>query len=689
MLPVTAGLAGILWLVSLTVPAPAQSFLRRIVPGAEAEAAQRVPVRFVGTTAFSEEQLRSAIATQLREIEESGLSTARADDAAFFLGSFYRKNGYMRVEVDYETRGGVLVLRVKEGQRVLIGSVDFVGNRSIPDEKLYEYMIGANEERRSREPEQFPYTEAELSAGADRVRGLYNYEGFLEAEVTSAETRITQNGTRAQVIVRITENMRYVFGDIQFAGETLFPRAELIEGLRDPIEGAYAPTKVNSMQRHLQSYYKSRGYYQAEVTAQSDHKLSRNGRVPITFTVKPNGLYRFDGVALRDETPDKPRLRKSFLPKRFSHLSGQVYSPEKLDETFREMLRTGLFSNFRVATTPIEDNQLRLDITYEEAKARELGFNIGYGSYEGPIVGASIADRNFLGNGRPLSLTVQTSLRGLGGELLYVDPWVFDTRFSLRARLYSVSREEIGYARVAHGARIDVNRKITKQYEAGVFAEVATVTLESLGIDPLELGPPSYFISTVGVTQSLDFRDNALNPGRGFIATGAVDVNLLAQELAFTRATLRLSYYLPIGKSLLAFGARGGLISPIADDIPIDVRFFNGGGTTVRSFAERTLGPEDKSGNPLGGELFTVFNLEYMFPLAGGLQGAVFVDAGSLHHDVRLESSYPGGDMRYALGLGLRYRLPIGPLRLDYGVNPSPQRNESFGAFHFSFGFAF
>jgi outer membrane protein assembly factor BamA len=152
---------------------------------------------------------------------------------------------------------------------------------------------------------------------------------------------------------------------------------------------------------------------------------------------------------------------------------------------------------------------------------------------------------------------------------------------------------------------------------------------------------------------------------------------------------LRLSYYLPIGKSLLAFGARGGLITPIADEIPIDVRFFNGGGTSVRSFAERRLGPKDKSGNPLGGELLTVFNIEYMFPIGGGLQGAVFADAGSLHHEVRLPTSDPGGEMRYALGVGLRYKLPIGPLRLDYGVNPNRKEKESFGAFHFSFGFAF
>jgi outer membrane translocation and assembly module TamA len=46
-------------------------------------------------------------------------------------------------------------------------------------------------------------------------------------------------------------------------------------------------------------------------------------------------------------------------------------------------------------------------------------------------------------------------------------------------------------------------------------------------------------------------------------------------------------------------------------------------------------------------------------------------------------------DMRYAIGLGLRYKLPIGPLRIDYGVNPNPKRSEDFGAFHFSFGLAF
>jgi outer membrane protein assembly factor BamA len=106
----------------------------------------------------------------------------------------------------------------------------------------------------------------------------------------------------------------------------------------------------------------------------------------------------------------------------------------------------------------------------------------------------------------------------------------------------------------------------------------------------------------------------------------------------------------------------------------------------VRSFQERELGPRDRHGYPVGGQAFTVFNAELTFPIRGALQGAVFADAGN----VIAEFEHAGvDDMRYAIGLGLRYKLPIGPLRIDYGVNPNPKRSEDFGAFHFSFGLAF
>jgi outer membrane protein insertion porin family len=487
------------------------------------------------------------------------------------------------------------------------------------------------------------------------------------------------------VTVKITEGKRYTFGEVRFTGRTIYSESELMKLLDPRPEGPFATSRVTVMDRNLQSLYKARGYFNAKVLPASDpKKAATDGRVGVTFHIEPGSLFYFGETRVTNEGG---RLNPTFLPKRFRRLSGEVYDPEKLDEVFREMLRTGLFKNLRVNAVPRgESDIVDLVIEAEEAKAKEFGFSIGFGTYDGASAGVKVGDRNFAGTGRPLTLGTEYTQRGFSGELLYVDPWLLDTRFGLRARVYSASRTEEGYSKNEIGARMDITRRLGPHFELGAFVEQRSVEITDSTIDPLLIGPPSYTLTTVGITQSFDMRNDPVNPRRGFIFTSAFDVSLLESELAFTRATVRASYYLPIGeRMMLAFGARAGLISPVIDSIPIDIRFFNGGGNTVRSFAERELGPHDKGGNPIGGEFNSVLNAEFTFPLVNALEGAVFFDAGNLTS--RDEAGF--GDMRYAIGLGLRYRLPIGPLRLDYGVNPSPRDEEAFGAFHFSFGFAF
>lgn len=122
------------------------------------------------------------------------------------------------------------------------------------------------------------------------------------------------------------------------------------------------------------------------------------------------------------------------------------------------------------------------------------------------------------------------------------------------------------------------------------------------------------------------------------------------------------------------------------DVIPVDLRFFNGGSQSVRSFPERELGPQDRRHHPTGGEFYSVFNAELGIPLADSFSLAVFGDAGNVlesFDDASLD------DMHYAAGLGLRYNLPIGPLRLDYGLNLNRKQGEPKGTLHLGFGFSF
>ena len=642
-------------------------------------------VQFAGASSFKDEEIRAAIGEQVREIDEKGASPARADDAAYYVASFYRKAGYSRVETTYLINGKRVTVQIREGPRSLLRGLDFVGNRAFSDDVLFEYMIGAPLARLQKDPELFPYNQNEVNAGADRVRGYYVSEGYLNAAVDASQVKFSRDGRSVTVVVRIEEKTRYTFGDIVFAGQTLFSRSELIAATREKTDGAFSRTKAIAMQRNLESFYRTRGYFMVEVDLVADPTQAKAGRVPVRFTIKPGEMYRFDGVNAQNQTPNG-RLRESFLPRRFQHLQGEIYSPEKVDETYRELLRSGLFANLRYRPTPLPDNTVRLDFAFEEAKAREVGFTIGFGTYDGFKVGMRLADRNLFGNGRPLTFDADFSQRGLDAELMYFDPWFLDhPRLNMRAKIYSADRTEEGYMKNEVGARFELGWKAMPHLEVGAFVQGSKVEITEAEIDPLLLGPTEYEFVSLGLIQTTDYRDNPISPTRGWIFSTAVDIGTIDGQKAFTRSVGRFSYYRPIGKMQLSVGARAGIIQPETESIPIDLRFFNGGATTVRSFAERDLGPKDDEGHPLGGEFFTVFNVELTFPITGGLQGAVFADAGNL----RGHEEWGVGELRYALGVGLRYALPVGPIRLDYGINPDRRQDEDFGAFHFSFGVAF
>jgi outer membrane protein assembly complex protein YaeT len=512
------------------------------------------------------------------------------------------------------------------------------------------------------------------------------------------------DGSRVDATIPITEGRQYSFGQINFSGKTIYGAEALHGQLLDLLEQPYTDGRVSDIPRRLQTYYRARGYYDVKVEATGDPQSAHNGRVPVMVSVTTGPLYHFDGVTVQG----LERLRPSYITRRFSKFSGKTYSPELVDEKFRDLMKSGLFTVLQIKPTPIGGNALRLDVSAEEAKSKEFGFALGYGSYTGAIVGASFRDRNLFGYGRPISTLAEWSERGYKAEVLWEDPYFFDSDFGFKAKLSALTFEFDGYEKFETGLRLDFTRRLSKYYELGLVLSARHVDVTSAEINPIFLGDTSYFVSSIGLTQTLDLRDNKVNPNRGFVFDNTIDfaTGALGSSIDFVRSTARFSYYLPFGKepapghpdhrTLLALGARAGIIHPLngngtVAEIPIDERFFNGGSTTVRSFAERDLGPHDHD-KPIGGEFFTVFNAEYIFPIYGELLGAVFFDAGNLlpnstdpfdHVTAGLE------EMRYAVGVGLRYKLPIGPVRLDYGYNPDRHEGEDIGAFHFSFGFAF
>lgn len=690
---------------------------KQLVARAQQREAQRSNVDFRGESVFSESELRSQLKEQLATIERLGLSPARADDAAFFLELFYRKHGYAKVDVRYKIEeASRLRLDIQEGPLVTLAQVNFIGNTSQPSDKLLEFAVGPTRERYSKLQQTLPFVSTDVEEGVELVHRLYIAEGFLDSIVDPPRYTYVGDGTQVNVTIVIHEGRQYFFGHVAFVGQTIYGDEALLGQMLDLINQPYTDARLADIPRRLQAYFKARGYYQVKVDATGNPAVAPNGRVPVRVTIEPGALYHFDGTTVAG----LQRLRPSYITQRFRKLSGKTYSPDVLDLKFRELMRSGLFTVLQIKPTPIGGDLLRLDISAEEAKSKEFGLSGGYGSYVGGIFGISFRDRDLFGYGRPLTTTLEVSERGYKGEIAYEDPYLFDTEFALKTRIGALTYDFDGYSKFELGGRLDLSRQITKQYKASLVFSSRHVEITTNGIRPPALvGLTTYFVNAVGFTQTLDLRDNPVNPSRGLILDNTVDLatSALGSEIDYVRSTFRASYYISFAKpapapseigtglglttggagwferTSLAFGARLGLIHSLNSNepdealaIPIDERFFSGGSTSVRSFGERDLGPHDRHGHPIGGEFFTVFNIEYTFPIFGELQGAIFTDAGNL---LPTADEFSLDDLRYAIGAGLRYKLPIGPIRLDYGVNPDPRPDEDFGAFHFSFGFAF
>jgi len=702
--------------VDLARPEDQQRARRAILKEQEQRAQQTSIIEFRGARAFNEKQLRAALKEEIITIEDFGLTAARADDLAFFLEVFYHKHGYAKAKASYViVSPSRLRLDIAEGPRFLLGAVTFEGNAHEPAAKLFDYMAGPTRERYSRLEKRLPFVAADLEEGTHLVQRFYVAEGFLHATVDPPRYTLPDEGNVVNVVVPVYEGPQYRFGKITFSGPTIYDSETLRGQIIDLLQQPYTEARVEDIPRRLEAYYKARGYYEVQVKANAAPEGAAANRVPVEVVISPGPVYRFDGATVAGLR----RLHPGFVTQRFTRLHGKTYSPEALDERFRTLMKTGLFNLLQIKPVPVDGHLLRLDISAEEAKSKEFGFWGGFDTYEGALAGVQAADRNLLGTGRSGSAMVEISQRSYRGELLYEDPFFLESDIAFRARAAAFTFTFDGYTKFELGGRLELSRKITKFDEAALILSIRHVKITDSEIRPdFLLGPTGYLVNSVGLSNTLDLRESPYVNPRGWLVGNTIDVATggLGSDIEFVRGTMRVSYYLPFGpkplapgvatdqsnsgplrrwfrQSSLAFGARAGIIHSLhgsggaeATAIPIDERFFNGGATTVRSFAERELGPHDNHGHPVGGEFFTVFNIEYTFPILGELQGALFTDAGNL-----LPNAEKIGlnDMRYAVGAGLRYKLPVGPIRLDYGINPDPRPFEDFGAFHFSFGFAF
>lgn len=352
--------------------------------------------------------------------------------------------------------------------------------------------------------------------------------------------------------------------------------------------------------------------------------------------------------------------------------TGEVYNPTDLERSARRLRNTGIFRTaaFQEAETPNPDGTLDIIARIEDRDPRRIGFGGEYATDEGLTLSAFWLHRNISGDG--LSFRIDGEVSGIAGDTGGIDytvnlemirPASFGARTDafILGELESLDEDnyESDIARLAFG--------VTRRQTDDLTLSAAIQFSYSDEVD--DSGELEYTQLFFPLRATLDKRNDILNATDGYFLLAEVAPFLgLDESDSGARSLLDARWYQDFGSDgRYVFATRlqvGAITGTDVTGVPNDLRFYSGGGGTVRGQSFESLDITLPNGVDSGGRSFLGLQSELRIGITDALSVVGFFDWGSVSED-----SFPGsGDPEHSgAGLGVRYNTGIGPLRLDVG----------------------
>jgi outer membrane protein assembly complex protein YaeT len=641
-------------------------------------------VRIIGMRGTSEGQVLEMLGDRLEYVRSSDASTSRADDAAFLLRQVLRKEGYADVEVAWKivSRSEIL-LTVHEGGRLSLGRVRVNGVPSAEAKRLAKLYARPTQKDRSFVSPLPPFREADIETGLSYLRQDLNAQGYWGAEVLLAARDVDAGSGTVNLTIEVRPGTRQRIAVPRIVSPDPMVISE-VQALVKPYVGRAATTgQLNAMRLEVEKSFTSHGYPDAKISM--SHAQVAGQFVP-EFFIDLGPRVRLDHIHITGLV----RTKYDRIAQRVKNFEGEWYDEVAISKRVRGILATGAFSSARIERSPIAGDRIDATLHLEEARARQISLAAGVDSYQGFILRTSYADRNLNGQVLGLNTGFEFSARGILGEARLSNPWLFGSDVAAMARYYALVYRREGYRSFETGLEGQTSWKFGDHYTLDLLGGYSLVNLSEDGLPISELGETVYTQPRLRLTQTLDYRDSAVLPTRGWHLESPLEIGSAVGNLStnYAKASLKGGWYYKLnGDYQLGLGGDLGVLIPSGDgqELPIDLRLFNGGSRSVRSFPERQLGPTVND-YATGGEASWSTNAELIRSLGGTLKSVAFFDAGTLS---RSYDQLGSSDVELAIGLGLRLNLPIGPIRLEYGYNLTQDHGEPTGTLHFAIGITF
>jgi translocation and assembly module TamA len=379
---------------------------------------------------------------------------------------------------------------------------------------------------------------------------------------------------------------------------------------------------------------------------------TQSARIELALEAGPR--YRFGEVGIEQSILDPELARRlTGVPE------GAPYTAGGLLAMNRNLTATPYFESVSVSPRldRREDGEVPVEITTRVSSRSSYELRAGYATDVGPRLGARLTRRYVNERGHRWSGRAQLSSIEQRLDAGYTIPRAADPlheRFDLYARASREDNNDILTTAAATGLQWV---RETDPWTRTLFVEYL-FDRTRYGDAPAE----SNGFAILGARLGYQGLDDPLFPTRGVV----VDVSLqgaaepLASAASFLRGRAFAGAYLPVNDWIVAArGEAGVIVTDRFDQMPRSLRFFAGGDRSVRGYEYESLSPRDSDGTLTGGKYLLVGSLEAMVPVVeDDWYLAAFIDTGNAYVD-------PKAELNTGVGVGLRWRSPVGVVRVD------------------------
>jgi translocation and assembly module TamA len=413
--------------------------------------------------------------------------------------------------------------------------------------------------------------------------------------------------------------------------------------------------------------WREAGHAKAEIADQVITARHRTARLDVDVAIAPGPRVRFGAINVSGQTS----VRQSRVRQIAGLPSGEMFTPDAVEKAEKRLRRVGTFRSVQVseAETVAPDGTMDMNINVVDAKPRRVGAGIDYSNFDGLTLSGYWLHRILFGGAERFRIGGEISqIGGAGSGIDYSlsaraeKPAVYgpDTLFFAEAKLASV--DEPDYREEKFTLDLGVSRLFSDRLTGDLGIGYSYSRVTDLYVTPNTTRRLQMFRLPLALTY--DSRDDPLDAKRGVYLRGDVTPFYETyQSQSGAHLTFDGRAYRALGqseKTVLAGRVQlGALVGPSAQNAPPGFLFYSGGGGTVRGQPYKSLGA-NYGGVTLGGRSFAALSGEVRFPLRGKFGMVAFADAGFVSGGF-----FSNGNWQAGAGLGLRYKTPVGPIRLD------------------------